>query len=212
MIPRRAALSLSISISIALLSPAALQAQWVNLGVKAGATRSDVSNVENSSYQTAFVGGAYASLHTMQIIALQAEILYSQRQFATFNEGTNVQMDFVEIPLIVGLRIQGDPFYPVLYVGGSAAFETKCKLEGVATQGCESAGGSPTSPQWNFLAGAAIDWYVGPVVLTLDGRFNMGLNELQEGSDRKWRSFYLMAGIGYPLGRREARRSVRMSR
>jgi len=211
MIPRRTALSLSISISIALVSPVALQAQWVNLGVKAGVTHSDVSNVENSSYQTAFVGGAYASLHTMQIIALQAEILYSQRKFTTF-EGTNVQMDFVEIPLIVGLRIQGDPFYPVLYAGGSAAFETKCKLEGVAAQGCESAGGSPASPQWNFLAGAAVDVYVGPVVLTLDGRFNLGLNELQEGSDRKWRSFYLMAGVGYPLGRRAARRSVRMSR
>ena len=193
----RIARALPLTIVCALLVPAHAQAQGINAGIKAGITESRVNDVENSSLRSAFVGGAYIGGH-LKVLALQAEVLYAQRKFDTFT-GTTFQQDFVEIPLLLGLRLMGDPFYPMVYGGASAAFELKCSAEGLADQTCEELGVVPTSPQWNFLVGVGVDVYVGPVILTLDGRFNLGINALQENTDRKWRSFYLLAGIGIPL-------------
>jgi len=191
---------LPLILLLGLLAPVQARAQGINAGIKAGLTESRVNDVENASLQSGFVGGAYAS-GFLRVVALQAEVLYAQRKFSEIT-GTVFQQDFVEIPLLLGLRLRGDPFFPMLYTGASAAFELKCSAEGLVDQTCEDLGVVPNSPQWNFLLGVGVDVYVGPVILTLDGRFNLGLNALQEDNpDRKWRSFYIMAGIGLPLKR-----------
>jgi hypothetical protein len=196
----RIARTLPVLLLCVLLVPAQAGAQGINAGIKAGLTESRVNDVENASLRSAFVGGAYVG-GFLKVVALQAEVLYAQRKFSEIT-GTVFQQDFVEIPLLLGLRLRGDPFFPMFYAGASAAFELKCSAEGLVDQTCEDLGVVPTSPQWNFLLGVGVDVYVGPVILTVDGRFNLGLSALQEGNpDRKWRSFYLMAGIGLPLKR-----------
>ena len=116
----RIARAMIVVLLLALVGPATARAQGINAGIKAGLTESRVNDVENASLRSAFVGGAYAS-GFLKVVALQAEVLYAQRKFSEIT-GTVFQQDFVEIPLLLGLRLRGDPFYPLRSVSGQQAF------------------------------------------------------------------------------------------
>jgi len=202
-IPRALVLTLA-----ALALPAAAQAQF-GIGVKLGANLAKLSDLESaiaSGTKADFAGGGYFSIGHR--VTFQPEILYSRRSTALTTTGGSgtVKQNFIEIPLLVGFRLIPDGVVqPEIYAGPSLSFETACKIDGAsgvftATTGeCASLFGSTDTKSTVFagVAGAAVRFVLGGVVLSADARYNYGLSKvLDTGSDAKWRYFSVLAGVG----------------
>jgi hypothetical protein len=188
-----------------------VEAQNITLGAKAGvnfANVADVDDIEVTS-ESDFVGGAYLRVGGERWL-LQPELLFSKRSVGLSGSGETgaLQQDFLEIPVLIGIRLGTGTIEPTLYAGASASFESNCSL---SIDGFEGECGpdevndlETNSTLWAGIAGLSLDLDVGPVILGLDGRYNYGLTDIDaEGGDGsgKWRYFSLLVQAGFALGR-----------
>jgi len=206
-----------LALPVALLAAAPLQAQ-TTIGVKGGlnvaSVSTDVPDLEDiTESKTGFVGGAYASFD-LGMFAIQPELLYSQKGFKGTDTGLDAQFktNYFEIPVLVKLQFPLETIRPAVYVGPVVSFETSCKL-GLA-QGDISADFDRDSPEadvgdrkttdFGGVFGANLDLFVGPVILTVDGRYQLGLSNLNDDLNApdesvKNRVWQFMAGVGFPI-------------
>jgi hypothetical protein len=110
--------------------------------------------------------------------------------------------DFVEIPAMLGTRLAGGLVQPKLYLGATAAFESKCSVESVTmipgVGDCASL--DTESAIWSATFGGGLDLALGFIMLTTDVRYNLGLTAIGGGTDSKWNTWMLLAGLGFRLG------------
>ena len=50
------------------------------------------------------------------------------------------------------------------------------------------------------MFGGGVDVAVGPVILSGDIRYNLGLSAISDDEDTKWNSWMVLVGIGFGLG------------
>jgi hypothetical protein len=174
---------------------ARLQAQGIRLGIKAGATNSDVAKVDNTEKRWGLVGGAYVGLGLGSII-VQPELLYVQRRARILAQRLLVDLNqnYVDVPLLVGFSF-GILVKPMLYLGPVASFETSCGIS-FGTLSNECTDFNTRSAVFSGAIGAALD--IG--LFNIDVRYNLGLSDWQEGAEGKWDSLMIMGGIGLSLG------------
>lgn len=205
---------------LVLLAAPQAQAQDIELGVKGGLNIADVSTdvpefeALGTSSRTGFVGGGFATFGLGETFAIQPEILYSQKGFKA--EETGIEAEFkttyIEIPVLLKARFPMETVRPGVYAGGVVSFESSCKLglsEGSVSADfdCDSDEadvGERKTTEVGAVFGANLDLFVGPVILTLDGRYQLGLTNLNddEFADEesvKNRVWQFMAGVGFPL-------------
>ena len=182
------------------LSTVNLSAQNITLGAKAGYSLANLTDVEDVTQKGAFAGGGFVSLGLGNIF-LAAEALYAQRKVESGGVVALTQ-DFVEIPAMLGTRLAGGIFQPKLYVGATAAFESKCSVDNVtAALGVSDCASLDTkSAIWSATFGGGLDLNLGVIVLTTDVRYNLGLTKISGTSDAKWNTWMLLGGVAFRLG------------
>jgi hypothetical protein len=206
-------LRLALIALCAVLSAGEAPAQ-VTLGLKAGvnvadlSVRSDDGSSVDIDTRTTFGGGAYVQAGLGDVFALQAEALYTQRGGRSSDEGLNLELGYVDVPMLFVARIPAGEasVMPALYAGPVVSFETACRLrsDGGATVDCDSGDGFTTkSPDLSAAVGGGLDVFMGRYTLQLDVRYTHGFGDIDDsgGSDgrvqnRTW-SFYL--GLGRVL-------------
>ena len=199
-----------------------LGAQDITIGVKGGLNVADVStdipDIEDiKSSKTGFVGGAYANFGLGGVFAIQPEVLYSEKGFKGEDEAlpgfeAQFKVKYFEIPLLLKAQFPMANIRPAVYAGPVVSFETSCKLgltEGdiSADFDCDSDEadvGDRKKTDFGGVLGANLDLFVGPVVLTLDGRYQVGFTNLNDDPDApdeslKTRVWQFMAGVGIAI-------------
>jgi hypothetical protein len=191
---------------------APLQAQ-TTLGVKGGinianvdVSESDLPDIIDS--KTGFVGGAFVSFGLGSLFAIQPELLYSQKGFKASEGSLEAQLgtNYIEIPVLLKAQFKLAMLRPAIYVGPVVSFETSCNLDflGVSVD-CDDDEGfvDRKTTDWGAVFGANVDFILGPVILLLDGRYQMGLTNLAdvEDSDESVKSqvWQIMAGVGFGI-------------
>lgn len=210
------------------LQPPAVAAQAVEVGVKAGAASTTVAwspsplgdGFEELERRKAATFGGYLDARVLDAVHLRAEILLSPKGFREVQsngENTRLEVGYVEVPILVGVRppsLDG-PVVPEVYAGGWMAWERSCTagLEAgtVALDfDCDEIPDEPVLRQttdWGLAVGAALGVRLGSRLRsTVDLRYtralrNIDASEALDNNDVRHRGLALTVGLGVRLGR-----------
>ena len=203
---------LRMALPLALLIAAPLQAQ-TTIGVKGGINVANVStNVSDLpdviDSKTGFVGGGFVTLGLGSLFALQPELLYSQKGFEASEGDLSAQLgtNYIEIPVLLKAQFELAMLRPALYAGPVVSFETSCNVSivGVSVE-CDDDEGfvDRKTTEWGAVFGGNVDFILGPVILILDARYQLGLTNLADVPDSdepvKSNVWQIMAGVGFTL-------------
>lgn len=169
------------------------------LGVKGGPNFAnlDVNSSVSANYEnrTGFHGGAFA-LFKFTKIGVQPELIFSkQGSNVQFNSGDGeANFDYINIPIIfklytvAGINLQAGPQFGFLSGG-----EVKQTISGI-TSVADAKDFYKTS---DFALALGVGWDL-PFGLTLDARYNLGLSEINDGTnanESKNQVFQISAGF-----------------
>ncbi len=73
-------------------------AQGIDLGIKAGATFANLTDVTDASTKTGFVGGAFVTIKFSDKIAIQGDLLYSQQGAKLELELDDINLNYINFP------------------------------------------------------------------------------------------------------------------
>ena len=161
--------------------------------------------------KTGFVGGLWASLPISPTVAIEPELLYSQKGFKT--EGTvntETELNYFEVPILVNFLFKSEgSFRPGLFIGPAFGFKTSCNVSSASIEiDCEDeatldAITEDVEVSLVFGLGSHID--LGSGELLISGRFTLGLSSLvasELDSNLKNRvGPSIRVGYGFPIGR-----------
>jgi hypothetical protein len=183
-----------------------VQAQGITIGALGGYNYSELSDLPSGISEVGQKGGlavgAFVDINLTGFF-VSVEGLYVENKAET--DGTDTfQQTFIQVPVYLGYRFLSGMVRPALYAGGTASFETDCsvEVEGFPSTDCadDLVGISTNSAIWGAVFGGGVDVAVGPVILTGDIRYNLGLSKISDTDDSKWNSWMVLVGIGFGLG------------
>ncbi len=200
-----------MALPLAFLIAAPVQAQ-TTIGVKGGI---NVANISTSATdlpdvidsKTGFVGGGFVTFG-FGLLAIQPELLYSQKGFKAEELGQTAQLgtNYIEIPVLLKAQFKLAMLRPAIYAGPVVSFETGCNLDVLGVSfSCDDDEGfvDRKTTDWGAAFGANLDFFLGPVTLLLDARYQLGLANLADVADSdesvKNRVWQIMAGVGWTL-------------
>jgi hypothetical protein len=116
------------------LIPSRLGAQILDLGITGGVNMAnlDARNFEETNSITRIAAGISLTLGTGSGLALQPEILFSQKGASSpFGPGATLHfnIDYVQIPVLAKIRLPLAGIGPALFIGPSAGFNTSCRAK-----------------------------------------------------------------------------------
>jgi hypothetical protein len=192
------------------------QAQELTFGVRGGlnVATADVKGdlfTQDVGTRTGFHGGILGYVDIGEWFAIQTEVMYSQKGFAKGNGDVSLSVDYFEIPLLAVFKLRGK-ISPHLYAGAVLGLENNCKVaSGDTKAGCDEVIaenlGLPRTKgaDSGLMFGLGVEFDVGFAGLLLDAMYNYGLTDIAEPSEEidsiKTRTFYLSAGLVWPIGR-----------
>lgn len=196
-------------------------AQSLTLGGKVGLVVANVGgDIEDAvgelDSKTGFAAGGFLTIGLSPIFDIQPEVLFVQKGAKQEAAGVEakVKINYVEIPVLVrvNLPVQGaTPIKPHVYGGPSISLELSCDIEeeggGLSAEvACDdtSVGLETKSLDFGIVLGGGVGFGVGAGMLTVDGRYVLGLTDINDvaGSpfDAKNRAFEIFVGYGVNLG------------
>ena len=139
-------------------------------------------------------------------LAFQTEVLYARMGLKGL--ATDAQMeyrlDYVQVPVMLKVRvIPAGPVRPVVFAGGYGSYLLNAKGVMVTPTGSDSADLDDVFKKFDYgvLGGAGLEFKLPGILLTIEGRYNLGLanigKDLDEGVSIKNRSIMVLAGIGF---------------
>ena len=200
-----------------MFSAAFLQADLLDLGLKFGTSFADVqitatddsteaSLNENFDPSAGFNFGIYGSINLFKVVSIQMEIYYlhnvsqlSEVAETTFNYKERVS-DYIEIPVLLKLRLNMPIMKPFVLIGPS--FSILTKAEKLTLDGAwEDIKDQAANVNFSLVFGLGFDFYLFNVRMSLDGRFAMGLSDLEttatvEGMSSRYINLMVALGIG----------------
>jgi hypothetical protein len=205
------------------LLPGSASGQGSTLGLKGGLNIStlrieDSANPDlESEYRTGLVLGAFLECGGESWFALQGEVNYSQNG-ATVRAGnsvTELDLDYLRVPVLVMARLgpRGRTVYPLVYAGPQLAFEVGCRTksqqDGVSrNSGCDGGeigdGIQTRTVEFGLVFGGGVEYLLGGWKVELDGRYNLGLTNMNGGTNANSvsvenRGWTLAVGLGKVL-------------
>jgi len=169
-------------------------------------TGSDVTGV---STRTSFYAGVAATRPLGTSLFFQPQVLYSAQGAEESDGGTlTLALDYLQVPLFLGLHIpmQGSAIRPYVMAGPYVGFKLSCKLKASsggasASVNCDdpSIGAKVKSTDFGLTFGAGVELPLGTGMLSLAGRFSMGLTDIEENYNGK--NSVISIGAGYFFGR-----------
>jgi hypothetical protein len=186
----------------------------LDLGIKAGVNLATLSTEgDTPGRRTGFIGGAHLTISLPgSMFYFQPELLYSMKGFSESldSESATLALDYVDIPLLVGLRFDtGGSVTPRVFLGPQASINTSCKLKGEqgganASIDCDSELIGEffvaNSVLFDLLFGAGLDIAMGKVDIVFDARYDLGLTDALDLASSKMSAFQFLAGVAFPLG------------
>jgi hypothetical protein len=186
--------------------PQYCSAQGLSLGIKGGVNMSNVtgSDVDGTEANMGLAAGAYATIGLMPSIAIQPEILFSQKGwketgdfFGVAYEGS-YKINYMEIPVLAKISF-GAIVKP--YVLAGPYFASRLSTSGEVTIGGVSASGDiddlVKSSDMGLTFGAGVQT---PVKLSLEARYSMGLNSIDDtGLDMDIKNSNISLMVGFAL-------------
>lgn len=187
-----------------------------NMALKTTDTATDIPTFKTQMGQT---GGLFVSFN-FGSLAIQPELLYSRRglSYAEYSDETvdvtgRFLADYIEMPVLIKYSLLSGPVKPFLYAGPSIAY----LLE--AQQGYDVEYLSGEEPDYTYryelenyfketeiaaVFGAGIDIKLPKVVLSLEGRYHLGLTNVYQPSgvedditSLKHKGFSVLIGFGF---------------
>jgi len=172
-------------------------AQPPKFGLKAGlnvATLTDVPGL-NWSNRIGLHAGALAHIHITPQFAVQPEVVYSGQgaKYTINGEEHTLGLDYINIPVQLqymfdnGFRIQTGPQLGLL-------INTKDKVNGQNSQFFSSEDFKSTDVSWTFGLG-----YLTYSGLGIDGRYNLGLTNINDAGANSLKNNVFQVGLFYML-------------
>ena len=184
------------------------EAQQNMVGVKGGFIAAELSGdlEDDLASRTGFGFGAFLQVMVGPNLSIQPEALYLSKGASEDGGDLEVKVNYLQIPILVQYHLPTPGVSPRIFAGPTIAFEVGCDLEdGTFSASCEDEEVNTKSADFGLVFGAGIDVPAGGVVVTLDGRYDMGVTNIAEeveGSDFeiKNRAWEFFAGVGFPFG------------
>ncbi|MBC7361993.1 MAG: PorT family protein [Candidatus Aminicenantes bacterium] len=111
----------------------------IQFGIRGGGnasklTGADIQNLEGTiKYKVGLVGGIFFAINIGKIITIEPEFLYtmkgSQEQVTAGDYTKKLYGDYLEIPVLLKLRIPTPGIQPAIFAGPSVGFKLKEKLQ-----------------------------------------------------------------------------------
>jgi len=164
--------------------------------------------------QRHFNAGANLQCGGIGRFTLQGEALYSRNgaKIQAEQGAADVQLDYLRVPVLFMARLSDmSRTHPILYAGPQLAFETRCQVAGeggsVACQSDELEVPLDTHRvEFGLIVGGGLEIPLSAFVMQLDARYNLGLTNINGGTDAasasfKNRGWSFSVGVGRPFGR-----------
>jgi hypothetical protein len=198
---------------LAVLFVAALVPQNLaaGVGIKGGFNFSNISfkpadpGMPDFQNLRGLTGGLFFSL-SLGFVGIQPEILYSRRG-TMWNEDTSKYeylLDYIEVPVLIKLSILPvGPIRPVIFGGPSFGYLLNAKARLTTPEGTEEGDldNMFEKTAWAAVFGAGVDFKLAGILLTVDGRYHMGLKnistDVEVGQTVKNKGFSVMVGVGF---------------
>ena len=212
---------LLIALTAVCLAP---QAGAATIGLKGGLNfanmtlKTTVTDIPEFKNNTGLTGGIFVNFK-LGPVSIQPEVLYSRRglsysevQDETVDVTGLMLVDYVEVPVLVKYSFLGGPAKPFLYAGPSFSYLLKgrqgFRVEYLATDEPDvsyyyDATDSFKKTELAGVFGAGVDIKLPKVILSLEGRYHLGLSNVAsdefEGdtSSFKHKGFSVLVGIGF---------------
>lgn len=207
--------SVVVALIAASLLPSAAGAMGIEKGVKAGVNladfRGEFANFADPGVRAGFVGGAFVAFGFAPDLAVQVELLYSQKGAKFSGEGTDeegnptgaletsVKLDYLEVPVLLrGTLLRGAPVQPVYFIGPTAGFSLggTAVSEGLPDRDLDDL----KSVDLGLAVGAGAAIGLGGRKVTAEFRYTTGFTDLYdlEGNAESVNNvFSFMAGITF---------------
>jgi hypothetical protein len=143
----------------------------VRFGIKGGANVANVNGdigtaLENWKSTVGFCGGIFLELNLGRVLTIQPEVLYTMKGADT---GTGkLKFDYLEIPILLKLRIPTGSVHPFVFAGPAFGFTLKAVIDGVKISDMPSA-------DYSAVLGGGLQ--LGRSI-HIDARYTMGLQKL----------------------------------
>jgi hypothetical protein len=182
-------------LGMALLAAGSVWAQTFNLGLEAGANFSNFlgsdagslagSGGSFSADKLGFVGGGFLQLNFGDIFSLRPELLYEQKGNQISGLNTNVELDYIEVPVLVKLSTGLPVINPSILLGPSFAWNTlSSNVQNVNNINSSDVG---------LVGGIEFDF--GKILLS--GRYELGLENVQNNKNVQNGTFTVLAGYEF---------------
>lgn len=198
-------------------APLAAQAWYVGAEGGVNISSLDIENEDSDTETGVRIGGVLRyDFAPDGLIGIQTGVAYSQKGASQSDVDGEValELDYIEVPLLLAVNFPtNSSVRPRIYAGPQVAFEASCNLTGTSgtvtvdvdcdTQELEDFGFNTKSTDFSLLFGGGLEVEAGPGVLTFDGRYDLGLTNINDSegddTDVKNRNIQLMAGYAFRL-------------
>ncbi|HLP10892.1 MAG TPA: porin family protein [Flavobacteriales bacterium] len=199
----------SILLSLVIITSLNTKAQ-VAFGYKGGYTRSSLNGshaFENNTLKSYTLGGFMQ--FGGNIFAVQPEILFTQKGGHNYEMLDRIneeyKLNYLEIPVLLkaSFPFTNEVFFPHVFVGPYYAAVIASSYNGSITVPDDTR--NLNQSDWGVLGGAGLDFRLGRVFLSLDGRYHLGLRSLDSGGNYDTReirngTFMITGGVGVRFG------------
>ncbi len=160
----------AFAILLALPRPATADMRF---GIKGGANVANVNGdfvdaLGDWKSTVGFCGGIFLELNFGRVLTIQPEVLYTMKGTDTAEAG-KLKFDYIEIPVLLKLRIPTGSVHPFVFAGPAFGFTLKAALEGSKLQ---------EFPKSDFSAVFGAGLQLGNSI-HIDARYTMSLQKLK---------------------------------
>lgn len=184
---------------VALIAVPASSAQ-TSFGLRAGLNVSDLTgdDLGNTEPRLGFTGGAFVNVPFTPQFSLQPEVSYSQKGVASEDGDAQLQVDYVEVPILVKYTVPVTETGLMFgaYAGPALGFKVSEEVDGF--------GGSADTDFFKSTdIGGAFGVTVGAGPFAVDGRYTLGLSDATDEDESPYdlrNGVFSIAGT-YTFGR-----------
>lgn len=164
-------------------------------------------DADNQNNKSGLSAGVFLNITSgNEIIGFQPELLFSQKgsDFQVGNIREDYRLSYIEVPMLLKVSVPISSLRPNIFAGPYASFkvsETYTYTE-VLTGATLTGEDNTKSIDYGAIFGAGLDVNLSSAIITVDGRYNLGLQELEdadEPKDIKNGSFSFNVGIAFKL-------------
>lgn len=205
--------SLFFLVAVMVLPTPALSAQSLWLGAKAGRSSAKLAD-EDLGGRVAFTGGVTLTIEFTQALALQGEALYAEKGFVERPGDWEMQITYLETPVLLRLAIPTKTVIrPLVLAGVAWSLEVDCG-------GWTAPPGIPEYPpppipldcdeirtdhlDMGWVVGGGLEFRVGRVSVTVEGRHTGGMIDIGSHytfANVKNETVAFLVGVGLPIWR-----------